>query len=189
MWAERGRWFDLENDAKKRSVYRSLLLVCKQCTCIFVTDFLCANPAGLHPRGWSRPHNLKKIGKLSFPTGNDGEVIGPRRIFLVRDSHVPYKFFQDWLDPFLNALTLVANVEFVDHSCAENTFCTRFKTTDIVLLLHSSYSVQINTGATYWLLNTEGRDKTFAEIALSRGIELFIDYCQYNVEYLLKKDI
>ena len=107
------------------------------------------------------------------------------RLFLVY-NHEIFVIFEDWVNPFLYALgmTLEVNKFSLRPNIQDRTTTlqTALKAGDTVLFLQSIEGMTKKKGVEYWLLNTEGPDKGFAKLALSRGIKRIIDYSSFNVE-------
>lgn len=125
------------------------------------------------------------VRAAEVPRNSHADAYG--RIYLVVDEDVNFGFFEDWVTPFIHALEYTTDVTRIDHTCAESAICTHFQPGDVVLLLQSSYVVKMENHVTYWHMNTEGRDKKFAEEALANGFRFFIDYSLANVEYLISQ--
>ena len=119
---------------------------------------------------------------LAERTGCEEDTFRNRveRIFLVREEHV-YRYFEDWVNPLLNSLSLFVPVETISFESAN---VTVFTGSDVIFVLQCANSLRLQPEAEYWFMNTEGMDKKFAEEAFEQGFENFVDFTLKGVERL-----
>ena len=115
---------------------------------------------------------------LSPRTKLHSEIV--KQIFLVREESV-YRYFEDWVDPFINSLGTFVPVQTLSYSSATK---TTFTDGDVILVLQQTSGFRVQSAGEYWFMNTEGTDKRFAEDAIDNGFNNIIDFTLKGVERL-----
>ena len=103
-----------------------------------------------------------------------------KQVFLVREQSV-YRYFEDWVDPFITSLSIFVPVQMMSFSSAINTTFTKG---DVVLVVQRTRGLRVQSEGEYWFMNTEGTDKRLAEDAIDNGFYNIIDFTLKGVERL-----
>ena len=115
---------------------------------------------------------------LSPRTKLHSEIV--KQVFLVREESV-YRYFEDWVNPFINSLGTFVPVQMLSYSSATK---TTFTDGDVILVLQQTSGFRVQSAGEYWFMNTEGTDKRFAEDAIDNGFSNVIDFTLKGVERL-----
>lgn len=99
------------------------------------------------------------------------------RLCLVYNETIFY-YFEDWVEPLLFSLGMFFDIVKMPGPAMD------IHRGDTVLLLQTTQGHRKMAGVEYWFLNTEGPDKSYAQLAIDNGFKNIIDYDLFNTERL-----